>query len=539
MKLDTAYLRFLNNTGTERQIGYMQRLARSVDHAHARMERLGATAVKLGKAGAAGFAGYQAAKAVLAEPLKIERTYERSLADAANIAFPYGSRKQGMAAMNKQIESAVSSGGGTRDSALKAMNDLYAANIDKDVVESVLPHMQKYATSGNADPANIAQLVIYGLRSLKLDAKDIPLMLDKTLQSTKGGSMEFDSLAKWMPQVGAAGSMAGLRGMKGYESMLAGVQTSRLTAGTKDEAGTNFKDLLSMINGHALMTAAKKLGISPSDAIAKHIAEGGDAITGIVGLADRVANSDPRYMALDNKLKAGGIARDKGGQPLYTPEQQEIMQQQAALFQGSALGKLFHNQQSMQALVALRNNRDYYKDQIAATGLAKGQIGGQDFETIAQTNDYKMQQKANSELFAQTSSTGGLNAVLGKFAEGTTALYQKYPEFAQYIEGAKLAVGGLAAAAGGAATALAVLGLLGAKNAGGLPGFGGPGGGLPRAGGSPGAFPCWRALRPQPGRAPGGSGRRNAQPGLDRLRAGVGQRTVYDKRRGHRHAQCG
>ncbi|MFI5448085.1 hypothetical protein [Polaromonas sp. UC242_47] len=234
--------------------------------------------------------------------------------------------------------------------------------------------------------------------------------------------MEFDSLAKWMPQVGAAGSMAGLRGMKGYESMLAGVQRSRLTAGTKDEAGTNFKDLLSMINGHALMTAAKKLGISPSDAIAKHIAEGGDAITGIVGLADRVANSDPRYMALDNKLKAGGIARDKGGQPLYTPEQQEIMQQQAALFQGSALGKLFHNQQSMQALVALRNNRDYYKDQIAATGLAKGQIGGQDFETIAQTNDYKMQQKANSELFAQTSSTGGLNAALGKFAEGTTAL---------------------------------------------------------------------------------------------------------------------
>ncbi len=54
----------------------------------------------------------------------------------------------------------------------------------------------------------------------------------------------------------------------------------------------------------------------------------GNAISGIVAIADRVAASDPRYAALDAKLKASGIARDKTGRPLYTPEQEEIMQQQ-------------------------------------------------------------------------------------------------------------------------------------------------------------------------------------------------------------------
>jgi len=419
---------------------------------------------------ASGVAAFQAGKYVMAPALQTQRTYERQLADAANIAYADKSpaeRRAGMLGMNDAVERALRVGGGSRESALKGMNDLYAANIDKEDVNYLLPHIQKYATAGNADPSNIANLAIFGLRSLKLSRDQIPLMLDKTLASTNVGSMELDNLAKWMPQIGAVGSQAGMTGMKGYELMLAGVQTSRLTAGTKDEAGTNFKDLLSMIQGHALMTAAKSMGLDAAGSIAKHIGTGGNALSGTVALADYVANHDPRFAELQKKLDATQKVRDAKGNPLYSPEQEDIMRQQAALFSGSALGKLFHNQQSMQALVALRANRDYFNENLVATGGATGQVGESNMALIRTTNDFKEQQLDNEKLFCQNKSLSSVSDSLGKLAEGTTNLYQKYPEYAATVEKAKWAVGGLAAAAAAAGGVLGVFAFLGKGGAGG------------------------------------------------------------------------
>ena len=409
-------------------------------------------------------AAFQAAKYVISGPLEKARSYEKQLADAANIAYSGQSteaRRAGMVDMNASVEGAVRTGGGNRESALKGLNDLFAANIDKGDVSYLLPYLQQYATAGNADPSNIANLVIYGLRSLKLKKEEIPLMLDKTLASTNVGSLEFDSLAKWMPQIGAAGSAAGLTGMKGYEQMLAGAQVSRLTAGTKDEAGTNFKDFLSLINGHALMTAAKRMGIDAAGSIAKHIGSGGNALSGAVALADYVADKDPRFAALQKKLNLSQTKRDAKGQPIYTPEQEDIMRQQATLFAGSALGKLFHNQQSMQALVALRNNRDYFKENLAATGEATGQIGAGNMALYRTTNAFKQEQLDNEKLFAQTRAVGSANDALGKLAESATDLYRKYPDYATAVQAASLAIGGLAAAAAGAGGVLGLFALVG------------------------------------------------------------------------------
>lgn len=464
-------------------------LARNTQNAIGLAERLRTTFAGVGtviKGVAAGAAGFQAAKYVMAAPLKSAASYEKQLADAANIAYSgmgTAERRAGMQGMDSSVKEAVRLGGGSRESALVGMNALFAADIDKNDVKALLPSIQKYSTAGNANPENIANLVIYGLRSLKLDAKDIPLMLDKTLASTNKGSMELDNLAKWMPQVGAAGGAAGMVGMKGYEQMLAGVQTSRLTAGTKDEAGTNFKDLLSMLNGHALMTAAKKMGIDVAGSLAKHIGDGGSAISGAVMLADHVVNQDPRQQALQRQLKASGLKFDEKGQPVYSSEQQQIMAQQATLFAGSSLGKLFHNQQSMQALVALRNNRDYFKANIEATGEANGQIGEGNMALIKTTTDFKNQQSENEKLFALTDGLNPVNSGLGKLAEATTDLYRKYPGYSTVVELAKWAIGGLAAAAAGAGAALGILGLL-AKSAPAAAAVAAAGGAAPSAAGA-------------------------------------------------------
>jgi hypothetical protein len=423
----------------------------------------------------AGVAGIAAAKFVLAAPLEKARSYETQLANAANIAYEgkdKATRQAGMKDMDATVTSAVRSGGGTRESALVGLNTLFAANIDKDVVKELMPHIQKYSTAGNANPENIANLVIFGLRSQKLSKEQIPLMLDKTLASTNKGSMELDNLAKWMPQIGAQGALSGMSGMKGYEEMLAGIQTSRLTAGTKDEAGTNFKDFMSHLTGHALKTAGKRAGINVVGTLAKHLESGGNVLEGAVLLSDYIVNRDPRQKALQTKLDAGGVKRDRTGKRIYSPEQEAIMQQQSILFAGSALGDLFHNQQSMQALVALRNNRDYFKENLTATGEAKGQIGEGNMELLRDTSAFKKQQSENEQLFALTNALNPVNSALGKLSDETTELYRKYPTLGAVMQGTGLAVKALSAAALGSAGAVALFGLALKKQAAemGLPG---------------------------------------------------------------------
>jgi len=473
--LDRVISKVGTNTSTERQIGYMRQLAASVDQAQSKASRLAATSMTLGKVGVAGFAAYQAAKAVVAEPLKKERTYGRQLADMANTAYAdtdVKGRIAGIPVLNASITDATRKGGGTREQSAEALDTLVASGVVS-LADSIkmLPGITKAATASTATPKELATIGIRSNQNFKVDAGELPKLLGGAMVGGQAGGFELKDMAKWLPQQMAAGGNLGMSGKEGFAKLVAWNQASVITAGTKDEAGNNLKDLLNelntphfkdfmakeLLNGGKAMKKGDKLGKQKQidDVYLDYQAQGVDKVSATIDLLDKQLAKNPAYAKLQDQLKATP-KEDTAGR-------RSILESMSAQVQGSETGKIFHNQQSMMGFLALSNNREYtagvldkvHKEYAAPAGTGAVDIA---HRVVASTNDFKMQQADNEKLFAQTDAVGGANVALGKFAELTTSFYQQYPSFSSTLEFSKLAVGGLAAAAGVASAALMLVG---------------------------------------------------------------------------------
>jgi hypothetical protein len=390
-----------------------------------------------------GAAAWQAAKYVVAPAMQQARSYDRQLADAANTAYADSSvtaRKAGMGQLDAIVTNSLRSGGGKREDALEALNDMLASGkVSVSQASTLLPAITRYATAGNASAKDLSSIAVRALQN-GFKEGDITQVLDMALVAGQKGGFELKDMARWLPKMLAAGKLSGLDGQQGYARILASAQASAITAGSKDEAGNNLLNLLLKLNSSDTANDAKKLGIDLAGSLAAARAKGVTSLDAFVNLTDQVAGRDPRLVAL--RKQAAAASNDEDRQASYLAQRD--------ILEGSAIGKIVQDRQALLALVAEMNNRGYVSEVMGAALGAKGQYGAANFSLISGTADFRMQQAANEKLFAQTGALSPLNEGLAKFADGTTSLYQKFPGFASAIEAAKLALTGLAAAAGAA-----------------------------------------------------------------------------------------
>lgn len=400
---------------------------------------------------AAGVAAVQAARMVVAQPLQQARSYDRQLADASNTAFSdrnLAGRQLGMRELDSTVKASMRAGGGKRDDILGGLNEMLASgSVTPDQAKNLLPTVSKYAAAGNASVGDLSTIVVRALQNGFKEA-DIPKMLDMALAAGQAGGFELKDMAKWLPKFLASAQMSGLNGMDGYARILASAQGSVITAGSKDEAGNNLQNLLLKINSSDTAQDAKKLGIDLSGSLAAARDKGVNSLDAFVNLVDQIAGKDPRLVALRKKTAEAGSDE----------ERQSSLSAQADILQGSAIGKILQDRQALMPLIAELNKKDYIQGVKKTVMGANGQYGESNFALISQTADFKVQQKENEELIAQTSVLGNANTALGKLAEGTTDLYRKYPGYSAAVEGVTLTVKALAVAAGVASGAMMLLG---------------------------------------------------------------------------------
>lgn len=400
---------------------------------------------------AQGVAAFQAARMVLAQPMQQERTYSRQLADLANTAYadlPPDQRISRMGGLDSMVVSALRQGGGKREGAVEALNTLMAMGGFKDEeLAKVMPEVMRASTASNADPKVMAELVGKALKN-GFTAEQIPEMVGKAIASGQAGGFEMRDMSKWLPKLLSAGSTIGMRGMKDFEEILAMAQVSATTAGGSDEAGNNLLNFLLKVNSNDTQQDAKKQGIDLSGTLVKNRGNGMSAASAFLELLRTSADKDPRMIALRKQYAAAGT----DGEKLATLESQR------AILSGTALGKFLQDRQALMPAIASLNNPEELQRQLAAVRAGGAQTTAANFQTIASTADFKVQQTDNERLFAQTKALEGANGALGKLAEFTTELYQKYPGLAQWIETSTLALKGLAAAAAGASAAALLMG---------------------------------------------------------------------------------
>lgn len=406
------------------------------------------------RTGASVAAGVMAGGYVMSRPINQTMDYGMRLAQMSNTAFTERNtmgRILGKRELNSAIVNAVRVGGGTREGAAETLDTLIASGAmsGKDAM-GMLPTLTKAATASGADPSQLAQIGIRGMQTMGIKPGEMSKVIDMAITAGQEGGFELKDMARWLPQQMAAAKLSGISGITGMSKLLAANQASAITAGTKDEAGNNLVNLLAKINSNDTAKDAQRLGINLSGTLAAARGKGMDSLDAFVGIVDHVVGKDKNYQALQSKLKTA-----TGG------EKRNLLESQADILQGSAIGQLVQDRQALMALVGLMGNRGYMAD-VQKKVLAGGGATDKNFAVIAEEAGFKTQQAANEKTFATQNAFEKLTPLVGAVAVGFTAIAQEYPILTSATLAATTALTALAAAAGAASLAS----LIGGKGAG-------------------------------------------------------------------------
>lgn len=411
--------------------------------------------------GVAGLAaGATAAGMVLAQPMKKQMDYDRSLAMTSNTAFAerdVAGRIAGKAELNNAVKSAVEIGGGTKEDALGALDTMLASGAVKaDTAMKLLPTLQKGATATGASTDDLAKIAISAMQQFDISEDKIGEVLDKAVAAGQAGNFELADMARWLPQQMAAGKSAGLKGMSGFEALLVANQQARVTAGTSDEAGNNLVNLLAKLTSKETSDRFRKLDIKGKDgkdhgvdfiaSMETQKKKGKNSIEAFMSIMDQVIGQDGKYQALQKKLKSA-----------KKEDQAQVLNEMTNLVEGTAIGQIISDRQALMALLGIRNNVSLGKEVKESLDKSEGAVDTS-HAVIKDTNSYKVEDAKNNVDFAQMQGMKGFNDALGDVSVKIAEYAKAYPDLTGKIVTAGTVVAALSAAAITAAGSLRLLG---------------------------------------------------------------------------------
>ncbi|MEY0017754.1 phage tail tape measure protein [Providencia rettgeri] len=414
-----------------------------------RLARVSDIAGSIAKAGGALVAGGMA----VAPPVKKQMTYEQQLLGMANTAYEgedFDGRLQGAKELDATIRNTISQYGGTKEDAAQALNDLLASgNFTGEDVKGLLPLIQQYSVAGNVSSADLASVAIALKRNYKIDTPEkLKRAFDMAMKSGQKGSVEFPDLAKWLSQLLAASNSLGMEGLEDLGVLFSAIEAAPATAGSNDEAANNIKNLLLKLNSTDAANRAKQIkvdgyGIDLSGTLINARKNGINPIDAALGLTDKIAEANPEYKKLQQKLDSGG---------LDDAERQRTTMAMAKILEGSALGQLIADQQALLGLVALRSQRKYmldvrkdiFQQMNAAPGEGEGDLS---YKIMATGNQFKVQKAKEQSDFAEMDAVKPLSDSLGSLSEKFTDFSKEFPGLTTAVMGAKTGIEAMTQAA--------------------------------------------------------------------------------------------
>nr|WP_242457614.1 phage tail tape measure protein [Citrobacter portucalensis] len=395
--------------------------------------------------------GIAAGAAILSQPVKKQMSYERQLSMMANTAFSDGGiegRRAGREKLEKSIRTAITYGGGTKEGAADAMNEMLASGaFSYDTADKLLPQIMKFATASGADAKDLVTMAAKAKQTFGLTDDELPAMFNMAVAAGKAGNFELRDMAKFLgPQMALAGN-AGMKGLDGLQRLLAFNEVAGITAGSSDEAGNNVVNLLAKLFSSESATRAKSItidgkGIDLPGTLTRAMENGIDPIEAFSRLADKVTANNKQYQELQKRLAA---TKDKG-------EQDKILDSMAKILEGFGVGELVGDMQALKAILAYRNNPEYRKQVEAEIAqqrsLPEGQRAGDlDFKFISDTNDFKAEQAKSTLEFSQMDSVKKLADASGMVADAISWAGKEFPGLTTAVVGATTAIEAMTAAA--------------------------------------------------------------------------------------------
>jgi hypothetical protein len=453
------------------------------------MQRAAKSSLEMLQKGAQFGAGLAAGGYVLKQAAARPMAFDRRLALLANTAYSdqgVSGRIAGKAQLRSSIRAAVNYGGGNPEQAADTLNTLVGSGafgqgrsgINNSL--KLLPTLLRASSGTGADANDLARIAIAGKQNLGLTDDEMPAAIAKAIRAGQEGGFELNDMARWLPQQMALAATNGMRGMKGFEDLLAYNQVSRITAGSSDEAGNNLVNLLAKMNSRDTQLDMKKQGIDLSGSLAAARGKGVGTLDAFVSIISQLGMRDKRYVELRNKS-----ANETGA------DQKATFEAMADILLAKGLGESIQDRQALTALIAAIQQPAMRQNVGRVVSAENGQELFDSFATVADTSDYKSEQVGNKGAFAAMDALSAADGPLKKVLDWANGAATEFPKTT--AAATALAVALTAAAA--AATGFSLVGKLPGKGPKLPPGAPAPSGGSLNS-----------SLGMKPGSAPAGGG---------------------------------
>lgn len=371
------------------------------------------------------------------------------------------------------VKDAVRQGGGKREDAAAALNELIASGkYDETNVAPALLASSKTAFAAGADTIDAAKMT---LAMQNFGVKDLSLAQDRAMRAGQVGSFEYKDLAKFLPSQMAMANAFGYSGDAGLIKLLSLNQIAKMTAADSSEAGNNVVNLLQKLssrelgdnladkieNTEGLPTKIKKnkkgkvVG-REFDWATYSIQQREQGVYGVeafINLLEHQLKGNKQYTDLQNKAKSA-----------KTPEElKSTLSDMSNIAMGSQLGQFIADRQALLAAMAAFYNKDKGKELESEISNAKGTVNA-DIDVIKQEEWAKDMAMNQEKLFAQSKMYDSVSDSLGNAKDKITEWAQGNEDLAASAYGATIALGALALGAG----AVTLLGGKGGLGAGGV-----------------------------------------------------------------------
>lgn len=417
----------------------------------------------IARAGAQAAAGGYVLSAAAKRPLNYE-TQVAALSNTASSGLDKAGRIASQKSLDEAIQKAIRENGGTQESAIENLNSLVGSGAfgnGKDAVNNalaMLPTVQKAQTASLADGKDIAQILISAKQTMGIGDAEMPALISKAIKAGQEGGFELKDMAKWLPQQMTLAAANGMKGMSGFESILAANQAGRIVAGTSDEAGNNLVNLLAKINSSDTINDYKKMGIDLSGSLAAARGKGGNPLEAFVALTEKIANKDKDYA----KLRAKADKAAPG-------EQKATYEAMADILMQKGLGKSVQDRQALMQLLAMIQQKPKYEDVKNVVKSENGAELNTSSDVMRSTTSAKVENLSNDTAKAANDALASIKEPLDTLLDKSHELAAAHSDLAAAAYGAATVLGGI----GAVGVAGSVLGGGKALAAGGAAGVGG------------------------------------------------------------------
>lgn len=375
--------------------------------------------------------------------------YDRTVASLTNTMFndrDKAGRVAGKSEVKQAIQEALKVGGGSREQAAGTLSSLMGSGeFSKEQSYGLLKTIQKGSTATGADSGQLADIVLAAKR-MGIKPADMDKVISKAIRAGELGGFELSDMAKHLPAALSSARSLGLSGMGGFERVLASMQASVLTAGTKDEAANNLINILEKMNSADTAKDFQKQGINLRAELVKGAGRGEDTITTFTALIDRVIAKDPKTKAVTQELdRLSKIAEDK-----KNPQREQALKQIRQIYASGEVGKFLQDRQALQGFRAESQGNKSGLTAAVREGLSRDS-NGQELDTsysvMSDTASAKLQQVENSKLQGQDEMLTGAGSAIKPFFDGLVGVSTEFPVLTASVSAATSALSYLAAAA--------------------------------------------------------------------------------------------